>query len=124
MATQTRVNGGTTLGEFVGRDLKFVKLNLTSIETSYTAVESRLEIATRVLEKFCTVTVVGTPASSNVVFIVEGLPTGNVLDYTGASAAIATALATDTDKALLDSAFGSGSSAWTIYNGLSGTTFA
>jgi hypothetical protein len=51
--------------------------------------------------------------------LVEGLPAGNVLDVTGASAAIATALATDADAAI-----GSGSTTWTITNGLSGTSFA
>ena len=79
---------------------------------------SKLEIAARVLSKFCTVTVVGTPASSNVMFVVEGLPTGNVIDSTGSTAAIATALATDADAAT------GGSTTWTITDGLSGTTFA
>lgn len=118
MATFTRVNGGTTAGEFIGRDVKFVKCALTGIHTSYTAVDSNLEKVTRVLSKFATITIVGTPASDNVVFMVEGLPTGNVKDYTGTSAAIATALATDADAAT------GGSTTWTIYNGLSGTTFA
>ena len=118
MASFTRTNGGTTAGEFIGRDIKFVNCALTGIETGYTAVNSDLEKVTRVLSKFCTITVVGTPASNNVKFIVEGLPTGSVQDYTGTSAAIATALATDADAAT------GGSTTWTITNGLSGTTFA
>ena len=107
-----------TLGEFIGRDVKFVKCALTGIHTGYTASNSDLAKVTRVLQKFCTVTIVGTPASDNVKFLVEGLPTGNVLDYTGTSAAIATVLATDADAAT------GGSTTWTITNGLSGTTFA
>lgn len=118
MASFTRTNGYTTYGEFIGRDVKFVKCVLTSIESGYAAVDSNLEKVTKVLSKFSTITVVGTPASNNVVFVVEGLPTGNVLDVTGASAAIATALATDADAAT------GGSTTWTIYNGLSGATFA
>lgn len=114
----TRTNGGVTAGEFIGRDVKFVKCALTGIHTGYTAVDSNLEKVTRVLSKFCTITVVGTPASDNVIFLVEGLPSGNVLDVTGTSAAIATALATDADAAT------GGSTTWTIYNGLSGTSFA
>ena len=118
MATFTRTNGWAAVGEFVGRDVKFVKCAATGLETSYAAADSNFEKAVRVLEKFCTVTVVGTPASGNCVFLVEGLPTGNVLDINGSSAAIATALATDADAA------NGLTSTWTIYNGLSGTTFA
>lgn len=105
-------------GEFVGRDLKFVKVAASGIETSYNTTNSDFEQAVRALAKFCTITVVGTPASGNCMFVVEGLPAGNVQDVTGSSAAIATALATDIDAA-------SGlSSTVTIYNGLSGNTFA
>ena len=107
-----------TLGEFIGRDIKFVKCALTGIHTGYTASNSDLAKVYRVLSKFCTVTIVGTPASDNVVFLVEGLPSGNVKDVTGTSAAIATALATDADAAT------SGSTTFTIYDGLSGQTFA
>ena len=107
-----------TLGEFIGRDVKFVNCALTGIHTNYTASNSDLAKVTRVLQKFCTVTIVGTPASDNVKFLVEGLPTGNVIDVTGTSAAIATVLATDADAAT------GGSTTWTITNGLSGTTFA
>jgi hypothetical protein len=118
MATFTRTNGGVTAGEFIGRDVKFVNCALTGIHTGYTAVDSDLEKVTRVLAKFCTVTVVGTPASDNVKFLVEGLPSGSVKDINGSLAAIATALATDADAAT------GGSTTWTITNGLSGTTFA
>lgn len=113
----TRTNGGVTAGEFIGRDIKFVNCALTGIHTGYTAVNSDLEKVTRVLSKFCTVTIVGIPASDNVKFVVEGLPSGNVQDVTGTSAAIATALATDADAAT------GGSTTWTITNTLSGTTF-
>jgi hypothetical protein len=107
-----------TLGEFIGRDVKFVNCALTGIHTNYTLADSNLAKVTRVLSKFCTVTVVGTPAGDNVKFLVEGLPSGSVKDYTGTLAAIATALATDADAAT------SGSTTWTITDGLSGTTFA
>jgi hypothetical protein len=120
MATFTRVNGGTTAGEFVGRELKFVKCALTGIHTGYTAAESDLEKVTRVLSRFCTVTVVGTPASDNVMFVVEGLPTklgDSSADQSGGTA-IATGLATYADAAT------GGSTTWTVYNGLSGTSFA
>ena len=107
-----------TLGEFIGRDVKFVNCALTGIHTSYTAADSDLAKVTRVLSKFCTVTVVGTPAADNVKYLVEGLPAGSVKDVTGTLAAIATALATDADAAT------GGSTTWTITNGLSGTSFA
>ena len=108
-----------TLGEFIGRDVKFVNCALTGIHTNYTLADSNLAKVTRVLSKFCTVTVVGTPAGDNVKYLVEGLPSGSVKDVTGTLAAIATALATDADLAI-----GSGSTTWTITDGLSGTTFA
>ena len=107
-----------TLGEFIGRDIKFVNCALTGIHTNYTLSDSDLAKVTRVLAKFCTITVVGTPASDNVKFLVEGLPAGNVLNVNGTSQAIATALATDADAST------GGSTTWTITNGLSGTTFA
>jgi len=107
-----------TLGEFIGRDVKFVNCALTGIHTSYTAADSDLAKVTRVLAKFCTITIVGTPASDNVKFLVEGLPSGSVLNVSGTSQAIATALATDADAST------GGSTTWTITNGLSGTTFA
>jgi len=108
-----------TLGEFIGRDVKFVKLAATGVETNYASSDSNFAKATRVLAKFCTITIVGTPSSGNVIWLVEGLPTGNVLDVTGASAAIATALSTD-----VEAASSLTSTTWTVYNGLSGTTFA
>ena len=107
-----------TLGEFIGRDVKFVNCALTGIHTGYTAADSDLAKVTRVLSKFCTVTVVGTPAADNVKFLVEGLPAGNVLNVSGTSQAIATALATDADAST------GGSTTWTITDGLSGTSFA
>jgi hypothetical protein len=118
MATFTRVNGYAAAGEFIGRDVKFVKCAASGLETAYAASNSNFEKAVRVLAKFATVTIVGTPTSGNCMFMVEGLPTGNVIDVTGASAAIATALATDADAA------NGLTSTWTIYTGLSGSTFA
>ena len=118
MATFTRVNGYAAPGEFIGRDVKFVKCAASGLETSYAAANSAFEKVVQTLAKFSTVTIVGTPAAGNCVFVVEGLPTGSVQDYTGSTAAIATVLATDADNA-------SGlTTTWTIYSGLSGTTFA
>jgi hypothetical protein len=114
----TRTNGWAQAGEFVGRDIKFVKCTATGLETAYAVADSDFEQVVRVLSSFCTITIVGTPASGNCVFMVEGLPAGNVTDVTGASAAIATALATNADAA-------SGlSTTFAIYNGLNGATFA
>lgn len=116
MASFTRANGYAAPGEFVGRDLKIVKCALTGIHTGYDAAESNHEKATRVLSQYCTITVVGTPASDNALYVVEGLPTTVGVD--GTQTAIATVLATDADAAT------SGSTTWTVYNGLSGTSFA
>jgi len=118
MATFTQSYGYAVAAEQVGRDVKFVKCAASGLETAYAASNSNFEKAVRVLAKFATVTIVGTPTSGNCMFMVEGLPTGNVLDVTGASAAIATALATDADAA------NGLTSTWTIYTGLSGSTFA
>ena len=112
MAVFTRTNGGVAAGEFIGRDIKFVKCALTGIHTGYTAVDSDMEKVTRVLSQYSTITVVGTPASGNVIFVAEGLPT------TVGGTAIATVLATDADAST------GGSTTWTVYNGLSGTSFA
>ena len=107
-----------SVGEFIGRDVKFVNCALTGIHTNYANSDSDLAKVIRVLSKFCTVTVVGTPSSDNVKFLVEGLPAGNVLNVSGTSQAIATALATDADAST------GGSTTWTITDGLSGTSFA
>ena len=121
MATFTRANGGTIAGEFVGRDLKFVKCTSTSIETGYSAADSDLEKVTRILSKYSTVTIVGTPASNNVVFVVEGLPTtvgDNTADQSGGTAIVAQ-LNSDANTSL-----GSNAARFTVYSGLSGATFA
>lgn len=123
MATFTRANGGAVGGaggEFIGRDIKFVKVTAVGIHTSYAAAGSNFEKAVNVLSKFCTITVVGTPAADNCVFVVEGLPTtvgDSSADQSGGTA-IATKLATDADAA------NGLSSTWVVYNGLSGATFA
>jgi len=121
MATFTRVNGGALAGEFVGRDLKFVKVASTGIETGYTTPNSDFEAVVRVLERFSTVTVVGTPASGNAMFLVEGLPTtvgDNTPDQSGGTAIVAQ-LQTEANAATQ-----SGAVTVTVYNGLSGTSFA
>ena len=112
MAIVTRVNGTVVPSEQVGRDLKFVKLNVTGIETTYNTVDSDFEKNTRMLQQFCSITIVGTPASSNVVYVVEGLP------VTVGGTAIATVLKTAGEAAA------GGTQTWTIYDGLSGATFA
>jgi hypothetical protein len=120
MATFTRTNGGALAGEYIGRDLKFVKATLTSIETGYTAADSNYEKIVRVLEKYSTVSVTGIPASNNAIFVVEGLPTtvgDNSADQSGGTA-IVTQLQTDANAAT------SGSVVFTVYNNISGTSFA
>ena len=121
MATFTRANGGATAGEFFGRDLKFVKCNSTGIHTSYTAADSDLEKVTRILSMYSTISVVGTPASDNVMFVVEGLPTtvgDNTADQSGGTAIVAQ-LNADANVSI-----GSNAARFTVYNGLSGNTFA
>ena len=120
MATFTRTNGGALAAEFVGRDLKFVNVALTGIQTNYTVADSNYEKVVRVLEKYCTVTITGIPSSGNAVFVVEGLPTtisDNTADQSGGTA-IVTALQTDANAAT------SGSCVFTVYNNISGTSFA
>ena len=120
MATFARVNGGALAGEFVGRDLKFVNVALTGIQTGYTAPESNFEKVVRVLEKYSTVTIVGTPAAGNAMFVVEGLPptvNDNSPDQSGSTTIVAQ-LQTDANAAT------GGSCVFTVYNGLSGTSFA
>ena len=105
-------------GEFLGRDIKFVKVALTGIHTGYTAINSNYVKCLKVLAKHATVTLAGTPAGNNAMFMVEGLPAGSVTNVAGTSEAIATALATDGDAAT------GGSTTWTVYDGLSGDAFA
>jgi hypothetical protein len=119
MATFTRTNGYAAPGEFIGRDVKFVKVTASGLETSYDQANSNFEKAVRALANRCTITIVGTPSSSNCVFLVEGLPSGNVADNVdGTVRAIATALQYE-----LDAASGLTTTV-NIYNGLSGATFA
>ena len=120
MATFTRVNGGAQAGEFFGRDIKFVKATLSSIESGYASPDSNFEKIVRVLETVSTVSVVGTPASNNAMFVVEGLPTtvgDNTADQSGGTA-IVTHLQTQANAAT------GGAVTFAVYNGLSGTTFA
>jgi hypothetical protein len=120
MATFTRTNGGALAGEFIGRDLKFVKATLTSLETGYTAVDSNYEKIVRVLEKYSTVSITGIPTSNNAIFVVEGLPTtvgDNTADQSGGTA-IGVQLMADANTAT------SGSVGITVYNNISGTSFA
>ena len=108
-----------TAGEFVGRDLKFLKIESTGIDTNYTYTNSNFANITRVVQKFGTTTIVGTPASGVAIYVVEGLPTGSVKDINGSSVDIAQAIGTDANAAV-----GSGTIIATVYNGLSGTSFA
>jgi hypothetical protein len=120
MAQFTRTNGGAAAGEFVGRDLQFVNVALTGIQTSYTAVNSNYEKIVRVLEKYSTVTITGIPSGGNAVFMVEGLPptvSDNTPDQSG-STSIVSQLQTDANAAT------GGSCVFTVYNGISGTSFA
>lgn len=73
MAVFARVNGGAKVGQFVGRELEFVLLAKTGIQTGYTDVDSNFEKAVRVLQTYGTMTIVGTPDSGNVIFVMEGM---------------------------------------------------
>jgi len=64
---------GAKVGQFVGRDLAFVLLAKTGIQTNYTNVDSDFEKAVRILQLHGTMTIVGTPDSGNVIFVMEGL---------------------------------------------------
>jgi hypothetical protein len=119
MAEFTRTNGGALAGEFFGRDLKYVKATLTSLETGYTAAESNYEKIVRVLEKYSTVSITGIPASNNAIFVVEGLPTtvgDNTADQSGGTA-IGVQLMSEANTAT------GGSVGITVYNNISGTSF-
>jgi hypothetical protein len=121
MATFTRTNGGGKAGEFVGRDLKYVKCTSTGIETSYTAPDSDYEKVIRILEKFSTVTITGIPVSSNAVFVCEGLPItvgDNTADQSG-STSITAQLNADANVSI-----GSSAVRFTVYDNISGTSFA
>lgn len=113
MPVFTRTNGGVAPGEFIGRDIKFVKCNSSGIHTNAINVDSDHEIATRILSQYATITLVGTPASNNAIWAVEGLPT----DVAGT--AIVSQLNTEGNAALASTA-----TVWTVYNGISGDTFA
>ena len=73
MAVFTRTNGGAAAGEFVGRDLVFVKVALTGIHTGYTSVDSAFEKTVRALQTFGTITIVGVPATGVAMFVMEGI---------------------------------------------------
>jgi len=103
----TRVNGGTGAIELIGRDIDWVLIDSTGIDTTPTAVDSNLEIAMRVVEQYGTVTIVGTPATSAVRFAVEGLSAN--------AAVLDTALA---------AAISGNTPATTVHTGLSGAVFA
>lgn len=66
-------NGGARVGQFVGRELEFVLLAKTGIQTGFTDVDSNFEKAVRILQTYGTMTIVGTPASDNVIFVMEGM---------------------------------------------------
>ena len=82
MAVFVRTRGGAAAGEFVGRDLTFVKVALTGIHTSYTAVDSDFEKTVRALQTYGTITIVGVPAAGVAMFVMEGISnigtTGNM----------------------------------------------
>jgi hypothetical protein len=123
MATFTRVNGYAAPAEQIGRDIKFVNVAWTGIHTSYDAPGSNHELATQAVAQYCTVTIVGIPASDNAKFMVEGLPThvggsDGVVGSVGTGTAIATKLKADIEAAI------GGTATVTVNSSLSGTTFA
>ena len=116
----TQVNGAVQAIENVGRDVKFVKVNYSGIAATVGTVDGNFDKATKVIANYSTITIVGTAASDDCIFMVEGLPAGNVKDNVdGTVRAIAAAL-----KADLEASIGSGTATFTIYNGLGSTGFA
>ena len=118
MAVFTRVNGGAKVGQFFGRDINFVLVNLTGIQTNYTNVDSTYEKVVRALQMYGTMSIAGLPSGGNAIFAMEGLQTG------------ATQLDAGTLENAIDAATG-GSSTVTVYGistapgvGISGNGFA
>lgn len=78
---QTRVNGGILTAELVGRDLKWVNITSTGIDTAQGAINSNLELVVRAVQSYGTVTLVGNAANTGpagntqpqVMLAVEGL---------------------------------------------------
>lgn len=70
---QTRVNGGSLPFEAAGRDLKWVLVASTGVDTNSSTVGSNLELITYALMQYGTITIAGTAASGNVRFAMEGL---------------------------------------------------
>ena len=81
------------------------------------------KLAVKVLEQYSTVTIVGTAATDDCMFMVEGLP-AYVADHSqGGDGTSGTAIATKL-KADLEASIGSGTATFTVYNGLGSTGFA
>ena len=119
----SQVNGYATAGEFVGRDVKFVKVNYSGIAATVGTVNGNFDKAVKVLEQYSTVTIVGTAATDDCMFMVEGLP-AYVADHSqGGDNSSGTAIATKL-KADLEASIGSGTATFTVYSGLGSTGFA
>ena len=111
---------GAKSGQFYGRDINFVRVALSGIETTYTQPDSTFEKVVRTLQMYGTMSIVGVPASGDAVFAMEGLQTGS-----GVAATVI--------KTAIDAAVGGGAnSTITIYGtssgnfgvGISGNVFA
>lgn len=103
---QTRVNGGAAAVELFGRDLSWVKIASTGIDTTPDDIDSNLEIAIRTVQQYGTVSIVGTPASGNLMVVMEGLSANATVLGTALAASIA-----------------GNTAVVTVYAGLSGATF-
>jgi ABC-type sugar transport system substrate-binding protein len=84
MATVTRVNGATAAMEQVGRDIVWLK------RTGDISAAADLEATTKAIAQYCTVTIIGTPASGGTIFGVEGFPASVPADLETALDAIVT----------------------------------
>jgi hypothetical protein len=73
MATLTRAHGGVDVGvELVGRNLSFVTVSSTGIDTTPGNVDSNLEKILFAISQTCTIEAIGTPTAGAVRIAVSG----------------------------------------------------
>ena len=107
---QTRVSGSAQAVELAGRDLKWIKVSAITpnIETNASVVNSDFEGMTKGLMQFGSITILGTPAAGNVMVAMEGCEANAATLQTAVRAQM-----TGNTTAIV-----------TVYDGLSGITFA
>jgi len=76
--TRTSGNEGGASGEFFGRDIQFLKATVagagaSALAATQTGPNCALATIVKAVQNYATVSIVGTPASNDVVLAVEGL---------------------------------------------------